>query len=206
MSKIRLHQNDLPNLSRYNVTSIAVDTETLGLNLHRDRLCLIQISTGDGTVDLVQISPKQKNAPNIVKLLQDTQITKIFHFARFDLAILAYTFLAIARPVFCTKIASKLTRTYSNKHSLQDLCQEFLNITICKKQQSSNWGREKLSNAQQKYAASDVIYLHQLSNLLKKELIREKRLKLAENCFKFLPTRIQLDIMGWSDQDIFAHN
>ena len=202
---IRFHKNDLPNLEHYQVDSVAIDTETLGLNPHRDRLCVVQISPGDGTADVIQIEAGQKTAPNLVKLLQDKAITKIFHFGRFDLAVLAHAFGTMPEPVFCTKIASKLTRTYTDRHGLKEICGELLEVSISKQQQSSDWAAEVLSQAQLEYAASDVLYLHRLKAVFEQRLERDGRTKQAEACFKFLPTRSELDLMGWPETDIFAH-
>jgi ribonuclease D len=202
---IRLHKGDLPaNFSTG--LSIAVDTETLGLNLRRDRLCLVQISTGDGTADLVQIQQGQREAPNLVRILTDPAVTKIFHFARFDLAKLQEAFGLRVANVYCTKIASKLTRTYTDRHGLKDLVRELLGVDISKQQQSSDWGANDLSEAQLAYAASDVLYLHALRSRLDIMLARENRLDLARQCFAFLPARAELDLMGWPDIDIFAHS
>lgn len=203
---IRVHKNDLADLKNYQVDSVAIDTETLGLNPHRDRLCVVQISPGDGSADIIQIEAGQTKAPNLVKLLSDPAITKIFHFGRFDLAVLAHTFGVMPKPVFCTKIASKLTRTYTDRHGLKDICNELLDINISKQQQSSDWGAETLSQAQLEYAASDVLYLHKLKAILEQRLERESRVQQAKACFDFLPTRAELDLMGWPEQDIFAHN
>ncbi|KXF78932.1 3'-5' exonuclease [Paramesorhizobium deserti] len=203
---IRFHKNDLPDLSHYQVDAVAIDTETLGLKPHRDRLCVVQISPGDGTADVIQIAPGQKKAPNLVRLLRDRSITKIFHYGRFDLAVLAHTFGVMAQPVFCTKIASRLTRTYTDRHGLKELCGELLDVTISKQQQSSDWAAEVLSPAQLEYAASDVLYLHRLKDVLEARLKRDGRLKEAEACFRFLPTRAKLDLMGWDEEDIFAHS
>ncbi|MFQ0815525.1 3'-5' exonuclease [Brucella anthropi] len=203
---IRFHKNDLPNLDHYQVDAVAIDTETLGLNPHRDRLCVVQISPGDGTADVIQIEAGQKKAPNLVKLLKDRSITKIFHFGRFDLAVLAQAFGTMPQPVFCTKIASKLTRTYTDRHGLKELCSELLEVSISKQQQSSDWAAEVLSQAQLEYAASDVLYLHRLKAVLEQRLERDGRTKQAEACFKFLPTRSELDLMGWPEDDIFAHS
>ncbi|KAB2701010.1 ribonuclease D [Ochrobactrum sp. P6BS-III] len=203
---IRFHKNDLPNLDHYQVDAVAIDTETLGLNPHRDRLCVVQISPGDGTADVIQIEAGQKKAPNLVKLLKDRSITKIFHFGRFDLAVLAHAFGTMPQPVFCTKIASKLTRTYTDRHGLKELCNELLDVSISKQQQSSDWAAEILSQAQLEYAASDVLYLHRLKAVLEQRLERDGRAKQAEACFKFLPTRSELDLMGWPEDDIFAHS
>lgn len=206
MAEIRVHKGDLPDLKHYNVDQIAIDTETLGLQPHRDRLCVVQISPGDGTADVIQIAKGQKDAPNLVKLLSDPKITKIFHFGRFDLAVLALTFGVMPRPVFCTKIASKLTRTYTDRHGLKDLCSELIEVNISKQQQSSDWAAEKLSSAQVEYAATDVLYLHRLKAILEKRLVREGRAGIAESCFNFLPSRAELDLLGWPEIDIFAHS
>ncbi|WHS32219.1 ribonuclease D [Brucella sp. NM4] len=203
---IRFHKNDLSNLDHYQVDAVAIDTETLGLNPHRDRLCVVQISPGDGTADVIQIEAGQKKAPNLVKLLKDRSITKIFHFGRSDLAVLAQAFGTMPQPVFCTKIASKLTRTYTDRHGLKELCNELLDVSISKQQQSSDWAAEILSQAQLEYAASDVLYLHRLKAVLEQRLERDGRVKQAEACFKFLPTRSELDLMGWPEDDIFAHS
>ena len=201
---IRLHRGDLPDNFR-STDSVAIDTETLGLNPHRDRLCLVQISTGDGDADLVQIAQGQTEAPNLVRLLADPQVTKIFHFARFDLAILQKTFGLRTTPVYCTKIASKLTRTYTDRHGLKDLVRELLAVDLSKQQQSSDWGAANLTEAQLAYAASDVLHLHALRRKLDVMLAREGRSELARECFAFLPTRAELDLAGWPDSDIFAH-
>ncbi len=201
---IRLHRGDLPDNFR-SADSVAIDTETLGLNPHRDRLCLVQISTGDGDADLVQIAQGQTEAPNLARLLADPQVTKIFHFARFDLAILQKTFGLRATPVYCTKIASKLTRTYTDRHGLKDLVRELLGVDISKQQQSSDWGAANLSEAQLAYAASDVLHLHALRRKLDVMLAREGRDELARECFGFLPARAELDLAGWPETDIFAH-
>lgn len=206
MAEIRVHKGDLPDLKHYNVDQVAIDTETLGLQPHRDRLCVVQISPGDGTADVIQIAKGQKNAPNLVKLLSDPKITKIFHFGRFDLAVLALTFGVMPRPVFCTKIASKLTRTYTDRHGLKDLCSELIEVNISKQQQSSDWAAEKLSSAQVEYAATDVLYLHRLKAILEKRLVREGRASIAQSCFDFLPSRAELDLLGWPEVDIFAHS
>lgn len=203
---IRFHRNDLPDLSNYDVEAVAIDTETLGLNPLRDRLCVVQLSPGDGTADVVQIDKGQREAPNLQKLLGNQDITKLFHFARFDLAVLYHTFGVMPEPVFCTKIASKLTRTYTDRHGLKDICNELLGVSISKQQQSSDWAAEKLSPEQLEYAASDVLYLHGLRDALKFRLAREERTEEAAACFRFLPTRSKLDLMGWDEQDIFAHS
>ncbi|WP_349366256.1 MAG: ribonuclease D [Nitratireductor rhodophyticola] len=203
---IRFHKNDLPDLSNYNVDAVAIDTETLGLKPHRDRLCVVQLSPGDGTADVVQIDAGQKKAPNLVALLKNRKITKLFHYARFDLAVLYHSFGVMPEPVFCSKIASRLTRTYTDRHGLKDLCNELLGVSLSKAQQSSDWAAEELSPEQLEYAASDVLYLHQLREKLMERLEREKRTREAEACFRFLPTRAKLDLMGWEEADIFAHS
>ena len=203
---IRVHKGDLPDLKHYGGDAVAIDTETLGLNPHRDRLCVVQLSPGDGTADVVQIAPGQKKAPNIAALLRDRKKTKIFHFGRFDIAVLFNAFGAMAQPVFCTKIASRLTRTYTDRHGLKDVVGELLDVTISKQQQSSDWAAEELTQAQLEYAASDVLHLHALRGKLNARLEREGRMKEAEACFTFLPTRAKLDLMGWDEEDIFAHS
>jgi ribonuclease D len=202
---IRFHRNDLPDLSNYRVAAIAIDTETLGLDPHRDRLCVIQISPGDGTADVVQIAPGQRAAANLGSLLSDPSITKIFHYARFDVAVLEHAFGIMPQPVFCTKIASRLTRTYTDRHGLKDLCAELLGVSLSKAQQSSDWGADQLSPEQLEYAASDVLHLHRLKDVLETRLARENRSREAEACFRFLPTRARLDLMGWREEDIFSH-
>jgi ribonuclease D len=202
---IRLHRGDLPDLSRYG-REVAIDTETMGLDLHRDRLCVVQLSPGDGSADVVQIPQDATEAPNLVKLFTDPAVTKIFHFARFDIAMIKQRFGVITGPVYCTKIASKLVRTYTDRHGLKDLVRELLGVDMSKVQQSSDWGADKISDAQLDYAASDVLYLHDLKRHLDRMLKREGRMELAEQCFKFLPTRIELDLLGWQETDIFAHS
>ncbi|MCO5160717.1 MAG: ribonuclease D [Mesorhizobium sp.] len=203
---IRFHTGDLADLSKYDVDAIAIDTETLGLNPHRDRLCVVQISPGDGTADVIQIAAGQKRAPNLVSLLRNRKITKLFHFGRFDLAVLYQAFGVMPEPVFCTKIASRLTRTYTDRHGLKDICNELLGVSLSKVQQSSDWAAEKLSPEQLEYAASDVLYLHRLRDALVYRLDRDGRSAEAAACFKFLPTRAKLDLMGWDEEDIFAHS
>lgn len=203
---IRFHKNDLPDLRHYDVDAIAIDTETLGLRPHRDRLCVVQLSPGDGTADVIQIAAGQKSAPNLVALLRDARITKLFHYGRFDLAVLYNAFGAMPEPVFCTKIASRLTRTYTDRHGLKDLCSELLGVGLSKVQQSSDWAAETLTPEQLDYAASDVLYLHRLRDVLIQRLARENRSEEAEACFRFLPTRAKLDLMGWEEEDIFAHS
>ena len=202
---VRLHRGDLPDLSRY-TREVAIDTETMGLDPRRDRLCVVQLSPGDGSADVVQIPQDATEAPNLVKLLSDPAMTKIFHYARFDIAVLKHRFGVVAGPVYCTKIASKLVRTYTDRHGLKDLARELLNIDISKQQQSSDWGAEKITDAQLEYAASDVLYLHDIKRHLDRMLRREGRAELAETCFRFLPARIELDLMGWDETDIFAHS
>ncbi|WP_334177138.1 ribonuclease H-like domain-containing protein [Pseudoxanthobacter sp.] len=201
----RLHRGDLPDLSRYG-SSVAIDTETLGLNPHRDRLCVVQLSPGDGTADIVQIARGQREAPNLMRLLADPAVTKIFHYARFDLAILYKTFGVMATPVFCTKIASRLVRTYTDRHGLKELTRELIGVDLSKQQQSSDWAAETLSDAQVAYAASDVLYLHALKERLETMLKREARADLAQACYEFLPARVRLDLDGWAEEDIFAHS
>jgi ribonuclease D len=202
---IRLHRGDLPDIARY-AGAVAIDTETMGLDPHRDRLCVVQLSPGDGTADVVQIPPGAKDAPNIQRLLADPAIVKIFHFARFDLAALYRTFGVMAGPVFCTKIASRLTRTYTDKHGLKDLTRELLGVDLSKQQQSSDWGADTLSEPQLAYAASDVLHLHALREKLGQLLAREGRQDVADACFRFLPDRARLDLMGWAAEDIFSHS
>jgi ribonuclease D len=201
---IRLHRGDLPDLSAYGAV-VAIDTETLGLNPNRDRLCVVQLSPGDGSADVVQIPAGKVASPNLVRLLSDPKKLKVFHFARFDLAVLYKTYGVMAGPVYCTKIASKLTRTYTDKHGLKDLVRELLGIDLSKQQQSSDWGAANLTDAQLAYAAADVLHLHALKERLDQMLARESRTSLAEACFRFLPTRVELDLGGWADEDIFAH-
>jgi ribonuclease D len=201
---IRLHRGDLPDNFAPG-DSVAIDTETLGLNPHRDRLCVVQLSRGDGEADVVQIARGQTRAPNLERLLADPAVTKIFHFARFDVAVLLHTFGVAATPVYCTKIASKLTRTYTDRHGLKDLTRELIGVDLSKQQQSSDWAAETLSEAQLAYAASDVLHLHALRQRLDAMLAREGRTELAQACFEFLPTRAKLDLMGWPEQDIFSH-
>ncbi len=199
-----LHNNDLPaGLDLGPV--VAIDCETMGLNPHRDRLCVVQLSGGDGDAHMVQIGKGQREAPNLQRLLADPDVLKLFHFARFDIAALHKAFGTLAAPVYCTKIASKLVRTYTDRHGLKALLQELLGIDISKQQQSSDWGADELSDAQLEYAASDVLYLHALREKLDEMLAREGRAKLAQACFDFLPTRALLDLEGWGDQDIFSH-
>ena len=199
-----LYQGDLPDgLDLGNI--VAIDCETMGLNPHRDRLCVVQLSGGDGNAHLVQIAIGQTEAPNLCKLLEDPDVLKLFHFGRFDIAAMLNAFGATTAPVYCTKIASKLVRTYTDRHGLKNLLQELLGVDISKLQQMSDWGAPELTNAQLDYAASDVLYLHQLREKLNERLDREGRTELAQACFDFLPTRAKLDLAGWPDQDIFAH-
>lgn len=199
-----LHKGDLPDTLDLG-SIVAIDCETMGLNLYRDRLCLVQLSGGDGIAHMVQIAAGQDSAPNLCKLLANEKILKVFHFGRFDIAALLKTFGVLTSPVYCTKIASKLIRTYTDRHGLKNLLQELLDTDISKQQQSSDWGSETLTDAQLEYAASDVLYLHSLKNELDLRLKREGRLDLAKSCFDFLPTRAMLDLAGWPETDIFAH-
>ncbi|HEY1153873.1 MAG TPA: ribonuclease H-like domain-containing protein [Pseudolabrys sp.] len=202
---IRLHRGDLPDLSRYS-GAVAIDTEAMGLDPNRDRLCVVQLSPGDGSADVVQIPASGIEAPNLKRLLADPAIVKIFHFARFDVGLLYKTFDVMAGPVYCTKIASRLARTYTDRHGLKDLTRELLGIDISKQQQSSDWGAPTLSEAQLAYAASDVQNLHALREKLDVMLAREGRIELAQACFRFLPERVRLDLAGWAAEDIFAHS
>ena len=185
---------------------VAIDCETMGLNPKRDRLCVGQLSSGDGNAHLVQLVKGQTSGPNLCRILEDPNVLKLFHFGRFDIAAMFEAFGALTAPVYCTKIASRLIRTYTDRHGLKNLLQELLLVDISKQQQSSDWGAKNLSKAQVEYAASDVLYLHQLRNALNKMLIREDRMEIAQSCFDFLPTRAQLDLAGWPDTDIFAHS
>ena len=202
---IRYHRGDLPADYAPGV-SIAIDTETLGLNPHRDRLCVVQVSRGDGEADVVQILSDGPPPAVLIRVLSDPSVLKIFHFARFDLAVLSLRLGIMPGPVYCTKIASKLVRTYTDRHGLKDLVREFLGIELSKQQQSSDWGADTLTAAQLEYAASDVLYLHALKDKLDQRLERENRLGIAHQCFSFLPTRAQLDLLGWPETDIFAHS
>jgi ribonuclease D len=202
---VRLHRGDLPDLSRY-TGAVAIDTETMGLNPHRDRLCVVQLSPGDGSADVVQIPKGHTDAPNLKALLANPANTKIFHFARFDVAVLYQTFGVMTGPIYCTKIASRLTRTYTDRHGLKDLVREVLNVDLSKQQQSSDWGSDSLTEPQLAYAASDVLHLHALRERLDAMLVREGRYELAKSCFEFLPTRALLDLQGWAEEDIFAHS
>jgi len=201
---IKLHRGDLPADVDFG-QSVAIDTETLGLNPHRDKLCLVQLSSGDGNAHLVQLDRESYNAPVLKALLVDQSVLKIFHFARFDVAVLKAYLGVDAAPVYCTKIASKLVRTYTDRHGLKELVREIVGVDLSKQQQSSDWGLPVLSDAQKQYAASDVLYLHELKLRLDQMLKREGRTELADACFKFLSTRTALDLGGWPDQDIFAH-
>lgn len=202
--KIHLHQGDLPKTVKFGPV-VAIDTEAMGLNNHRDRLCLVQLSSGDGNAHLVQIAPGKVSAPNLKALLTDAKTIKLFHFARFDVGILQHNLGIDIKNIYCTKIASRLCRTYTDKHSLATLCRELLNIELNKQQQSSDWGHDKLSKEQLAYAADDVLYLHRLREKLDEMLKREGRMKLAQACFDFLPIRAKLDTEGWPEIDIFNH-
>ena len=199
-----LYQRDLPDDLDLGPI-VAIDCETMGLNPHRDRLCVVQLSGGDGNAHLVQIAKGQTEAPNLCRMLQDPAVLKLFHFGRFDIAALQNTFGVTTAPVYCTKIASRLVRTFTDRHGLAKLLQELLNIDISKQQQSSDWGAETLTDAQLDYAASDVLYLHQLREKLNEMLAREGRMEVAQACWDFLPMRARLDLMGWPETDIFAH-
>jgi ribonuclease D len=199
-----LYQNDLPDGLDLGAV-VAIDCETMGLNPHRDRLCLIQLSGGDGNCHLIQVAVGQTKAPNLCKMLADPKVLKLFHFGRFDIAAMLNAFGTVTAPVYCTKIASKLIRTYTDRHGLKNLLQEFLRVDISKFQQQSDWGADKLSKAQLDYAASDVLYLHQLRDTLNIRLARELRTDMTQACFDFLPMRAQLDLAGWPEQDIFSH-
>jgi ribonuclease D len=200
----RLHRGDLPDLSRYR-GAVAIDTETMGLEPHRDRLCVVQLSPGDGSADVVQIPPGAADAPNLKRLLGDPSVLKIFHFARFDIGVLYKRFGVMPQPIYCTKIASKLVRTFTDRHGLKDLARELLGIELSKEQQSSDWGAAELTQAQLKYAATDVLHLHALRARLDEMLAREGRTAIAAACFAFLPTRALLDLAGWPEEDIFQH-
>ena len=199
-----VYHNDLPDNLDLGV-SVAIDTETMGLNPNRDRLCLVQISSGDGNAHLVQIFPDQNLAPNLCSLLKNSSILKLFHFGRFDIAVLYNRFNVLCKNVYCTKIASKLVRTFTDRHGLKNLLHELLSIDVSKQQQSSDWGSPNLTEAQIEYAASDVLHLHKLKEELDSRLIRENRLEIAQACFNFLPQRAKLDILGWPEHDIFSH-
>ena len=185
---------------------VAIDCETMGLNPKRDRLCVVQLSSGDGHAHLVQVAKGQTAAPNLCQMLEDPNVLKLFHFGRFDIAAMKAAFGVVTAPVYCTKIASRMTRTYTDRHGLKNLLQELLSVDISKQQQSSDWGAEQLSKAQVEYASSDVLHLHRLRERLNEMLIREDRMELAQSCFDFLPTRAELDLAGWPESDIFAHS
>ncbi len=202
---VRLHRGDLPNLNAYK-GAVAIDTETMGLDPVRDRLCVVQLSPGDGSADVVQIAAGQTKAPNIERLLADKSIVKIFHFGRFDMGVLFNAFDVMAGPVYCTKIASRLARTYTDRHGLKDLTREILGVDLSKQQQSSDWGADELSDPQVAYAATDVLHLHALMDKLNAMLAREDRAELAAACFAFLPDRVRLDLAGWASEDIFSHS
>ncbi len=201
---ITVHEGDLPDGLDLGPV-VAIDTETMGLNPHRDRLCLVQLSAGDGDAHLVRIALGQKSAPNLAAMLANPDVLKLFHFGRFDIAVMAHRFGVLARPVWCTKIASRLTRTFTDRHGLKFLCHDLLGVDISKTQQTSDWGAAKLSQAQESYAASDVLYLHRLRAELADMLAREGRTEIADACFRFLPDRAALDLAGWPEIDIFAH-
>ena len=201
---IELHRNDLPAGLKLGAV-VAIDTETMGLDPARDRLCLVQLSAGDGSAHLVQMPTGRADAPNLKALLADVRVTKLFHFARFDMAVLDHALGVMPAPVYCTKIASKLTRTYTDRHGLKDLCRELLGVDLSKQQQSSDWGAPQLTKEQIEYAASDVLHLHALKARLDEMLARERRTILAKSCFDFLATRVALDLAGWREDDIFAH-
>ena len=201
---IHLHRGDLPPDITFTGV-VAIDTETMGLNPHRDRLCLVQLSAGDGVCHLVQLAPGQYEAPRLRALLTDGSLLKLFHFGRFDIAVLQHSLEVLATPVYCTKIASRLARTFTDKHGLRDLCKELLGADLSKQQQSSDWGAASLTEEQLRYAASDVLHLHALRARLDAMLVREGRAELARTCFDFLPARALLDLEGWAEQDIFAH-
>ena len=201
---IHIHEGDLPDGLDLGAV-VAIDSETMGLVPHRDRLCLVQLSAGDGDAHLVRIARDQAAAPNLASLLADPDRLKLFHYGRFDIAVLAHRFGVLARPVWCTKIASKLVRTYTDRHGLKTLCAELIDVDISKQQQSSDWGAETLTEAQAAYAASDVLHLHRLRDALSERLEREGRTALAEACFRFLPDRAALDLAGWPETDVFAH-
>ncbi len=202
--KIFLYEHDLPNNLNLG-ESVAIDTETRGLNINRDRLCLVQLSDGNGDAHLVQICARKQKSPNLEALLKDDKVEKLFHFARFDLAVLTRNLCPVFGPVYCTKIASKLARTYSDRHGLKELCSELLSVELSKQQQSTDWGAEVLTEAQKKYAASDVLFLHKLKEKLNEQLDREGKLEIANRCFDFLTHRVSLDLLGYQELDIFHH-
>jgi ribonuclease D len=201
---IALHRGDLPAGLGFG-QAVAIDTETMGLKPGRDRLCLVQLSAGDGTAHLVKLEQGNYAAPNLLALLRDPAVTKIFHFARFDIAVLQHYLGVMPQPIYCTKIASKLVRTFTDRHGLKDLARDLLGVELSKEQQSSDWGAAELSQAQLKYAATDVLHLHALRARLDEMLAREGRAAIAEACFGFLPTRALLDLAGWGEEDIFQH-
>ena len=200
-----LHMSDLPDGLDLG-PEVAIDCETMGLHPHRDRLCVVQLSNGDGNAHIVQIKQGQTEAPNLSKILTDPDVLKLFHYGRFDIAAMQNAFGAVTAPVYCTKIASRLIRTYTDRHGLKNLLHEMLNVDVSKQQQSSDWGADKLTKAQIDYAASDVLYLHRLRHALNKRLVREGRMEVAQACFDFLPMRANLDLIGWPETDIFAHS
>ncbi len=202
---VKIHQGDLPDGLDFG-SSVAVDTETMGLHAHRDKLCVVQLSAGDDDAHLVQLDRKTYHAPRLKALMEDPNVTKIFHYARFDVGMLKAYLDVDTAPLYCTKIASRLARTYTDRHGLKDLVREMLGVEMSKQQQSSDWGTPVLSDAQKQYAALDVIYLHELKVRLDQMLRREDRAELAQACFDFLPTRAQLDLAGWPDEDVFAHS
>ena len=204
MTNIFFHKDDLAEGVKFQ-NSVAVDSETLGLRPERDPLCLVQLSSGDGTAHLVQLNRENYKAPNLKRVLSDKKCQKIFHFARFDVAVLKKYLNIDCEPVYCTKIVSKLVRTYTDKHGLKDLCKELINIDLSKQQQSSNWGARELTEDQKLYAASDVLYLHQIKDILDQELLKLNRRDIADQCFSFIKTRVDLDLKGWPDIDIFSH-
>ena len=201
---VHFHEGDLP-AGVFDSAEIAVDTETMGLNPHRDRLCLVQLSAGDGDAHLVRLAKGDYGAPNLKALLSDENILKLFHFARFDIAVLKHYLGVVTAPVYCTKIASKLVRTFTDRHGLRDLAKDLVGADISKQQQSSDWGADTINQAQRDYAASDVLFLHKMKEELDRRLEREGRLEIAKNCFHFLPTRAELDLLGYTDPDIFSH-
>jgi ribonuclease D len=203
---IRLHRGDLPDLARYQSGAVAIDTETMGLDPNRDRLCLVQLSPGDGSADLVQMPAAAQEAPNLKALLGNPAVLKLFHFARFDIGMLMRYLGVVPTPIYCTKIASRLARTYSDKHGLKDIARELLGVDLSKQQQLSDWGADTLTEVQLAYAASDVLHLHALKAKLDAMLAREGREDLAAACFRFLPWRAKLDLAGWAAEDIFAHS
>ncbi len=202
---IHFHERDLPDGLDLGAR-VAIDTETMGLEPRRDRLCLAQLSAGDGTAHLVQFAPGAYDAPNLCKLLANPSVLKLFHYGRFDIAVLGHYLGVFAGPVYCTKIASRLTRTYTDRHGLKDLCRQLIGVELSKQQQISDWGAQNLSEEQKAYAASDVLYLHQLKDKLDALLEREGRTHIAQACFDFLPTRARLDLLGWAERDIFSHS